>query len=136
MPKKKTGARKKAEKQKQRQKDIKSASESRNIVQQPCNTQMVGITSSSGCFLMNSSLHVVHGCIQECDKCKRFVLLDRIDYTRYMAMWINSSHVLLSDDRRIEHFATSASRCKSCPAVRSVVSKGHVTMDRLSHTPQ
>ena len=42
MPKKKTGARKKAEKQKQRQKDIKAASESRNIVHLPCNALMVG----------------------------------------------------------------------------------------------
>jgi hypothetical protein len=47
MPKKKTGARKKAEKQKQRQKEIKAASESRSIVMAPCNSLM------------------------ECDKCKR-----------------------------------------------------------------
>ena len=42
MPKKKTGARKKAERQKERQKEIKAASESRNLVQQPCNQHMVG----------------------------------------------------------------------------------------------
>lgn len=41
MPKKKTGARKKAEKQKQRQKDIRAAAETRNIVQQPCDFLMV-----------------------------------------------------------------------------------------------
>ena len=41
MPKKKTGARKKAEKQKQRQKEIKAASESKSIVLNPCNTLMV-----------------------------------------------------------------------------------------------
>ena len=45
MPKKKTGARKKAEKQKQRQKDIKAAADSKSIVQRPCNSQMVGSTS-------------------------------------------------------------------------------------------
>lgn len=47
MPKKKTGARKKAEKQKLRQKNIRSGKENRNIVEQPCNSSM------------------------ECDKCKR-----------------------------------------------------------------
>ena len=41
MPKKKTGARKKAEKQKQRQKEIKAASESKSIVMSPCNAIMV-----------------------------------------------------------------------------------------------
>ena len=43
MPKKKSGARKKAEKQKQRQKEIKLASESRSIVQMPCNSLMVSV---------------------------------------------------------------------------------------------
>ncbi|CAG7824955.1 unnamed protein product [Allacma fusca] len=47
MPKKKTGARKKAEKQKLRQKNIRTAKENRDIVEQPCNSSM------------------------ECDKCKR-----------------------------------------------------------------
>lgn len=47
MPKKKTGARKKAEKQKERQKGIRTASEFRSLVKQPCNT------------------------IMECDKCQR-----------------------------------------------------------------
>ena len=46
MPKKKTGARKKAEKQKQRQKEIKAASESRSIVMAPCNTLMVSLYDS------------------------------------------------------------------------------------------
>lgn len=41
MPKKKTGARKKAEKQRERQKGIRASTESRNIVQQPCNLLMV-----------------------------------------------------------------------------------------------
>ena len=41
MPKKKTGARKKAEKQKERQKEIKSSSEAKSLVQHPCNKQMV-----------------------------------------------------------------------------------------------
>ena len=43
MPKKKTGARKKAEKQRERQKGIKAASESRSIVQRPCNQLMVSV---------------------------------------------------------------------------------------------
>ncbi|XP_065900024.1 zinc finger protein 330-like [Dysidea avara] len=47
MPKKKTGARKKAEKQRERQKEIRASQESRGIVQQPCNIHM------------------------ECDKCQR-----------------------------------------------------------------
>jgi len=41
MPKKKTGARKKAEKQRERQKEIRASQESRGIVQQPCNIHMV-----------------------------------------------------------------------------------------------
>lgn len=41
MPKKKTGARKKAEKQKKRQKGIRASVETRDIVQQPCDFLMV-----------------------------------------------------------------------------------------------
>jgi len=41
MPKKKTGARKKAEKQRERQREIRASQESRGIVQQPCNFHMV-----------------------------------------------------------------------------------------------
>ena len=41
MPKKKTGARKKAEKQKQRQKEIRASAECRSIVLAPCNSLMV-----------------------------------------------------------------------------------------------
>ena len=41
MPKKKTGARKKAEKQKQRQKDIQQGSKSVPITKFPCNFVMV-----------------------------------------------------------------------------------------------
>ena len=43
MPKKKTGARKKAEKQKVRQKEIRASQESRGIVQMPCNLHMVSM---------------------------------------------------------------------------------------------
>jgi hypothetical protein len=50
MPKKKTGARKKAEKQKERQKDIKNNSEMRSLVQRPCNMLI------------------------ECDKCQRYLI--------------------------------------------------------------
>ncbi|XP_074650653.1 zinc finger protein 330-like [Tubulanus polymorphus] len=47
MPKKKTGQRKKAEKQRVRQKEIRSANQERDLVERPCNTTM------------------------ECDQCKR-----------------------------------------------------------------
>lgn len=47
MPKKKTGQRKKAEKQKQRQKDIKNSRQDRQLAEKPCNLVM------------------------ECDQCKR-----------------------------------------------------------------
>ena len=43
MPKKKTGARKKAEKQKQRQKDIQQGNKSVPITKFPCNFVMVRI---------------------------------------------------------------------------------------------
>ena len=43
MPKKKTGARKKAEKQKQRQKDIQQGSKNVPITKFPCNFVMVRI---------------------------------------------------------------------------------------------
>ena len=42
MPKKKTGARKKAEKQRARQKDIRASKEHKSIVEKPCNFIMVG----------------------------------------------------------------------------------------------
>ena len=45
MPKKKTGARKKAEKQRVRQKEIRSAEKYRDITQQPCNFLMVSCHS-------------------------------------------------------------------------------------------
>lgn len=41
MPKKKTGARKKAEKQKDRQKNIRDAAGKRDLVECPCNFSMV-----------------------------------------------------------------------------------------------
>jgi len=47
MPKKKSGARKKADKQKERQKGIRTAKDHRNLAEQPCNS------------------------IMECDKCKK-----------------------------------------------------------------
>lgn len=40
MPKKKTGQRKKAEKQKQRQKEIRNAREHVDLAQHPCNLPM------------------------------------------------------------------------------------------------
>ncbi len=46
MPKKKSGARKKAEKQKERQKGIRTSSEARSLVQQPCNSMMVRLCVS------------------------------------------------------------------------------------------
>ena len=46
MPKKKTGARKKAEKQKKRQKDIRASNESKDLVQQPCDFLMVSLLPS------------------------------------------------------------------------------------------
>ena len=41
MPKKKTGARKKAEKQRERQREIRTSSENKSIVEKPCNFIMV-----------------------------------------------------------------------------------------------
>lgn len=41
MPKKKTGQRKKAEKQKLRQKEIRTAKDNLEIAKQPCNSCMV-----------------------------------------------------------------------------------------------
>lgn len=49
MPKKKTGQRKKAEKQKLRQKEIRTAKDNVNVAQHPCNAVM------------------------ECEKCNRLV---------------------------------------------------------------
>ena len=46
MPKKKTGQRKKAEKQKERQRDIRNAKNERPLVERPCNFMMVIIFSS------------------------------------------------------------------------------------------
>lgn len=43
MPKKKTGAKKKADKQRERQKEIKTSSEARSLVHHPCNKLMVSI---------------------------------------------------------------------------------------------
>lgn len=40
MPKKKTGQRKKAEKQKLRQKEIRNAKDNVSVAQHPCNTSM------------------------------------------------------------------------------------------------
>lgn len=46
MPKKKTGQRKKAEKQKARQKELKKARENRSLAELPCNANMVCINVS------------------------------------------------------------------------------------------
>ncbi len=69
MPKKKTGARKKAEKQRERQKEIRASAESRSIVQQPCNLMMVsniyeGLISFPGDIGLGTRLvtHVWHCC--------------------------------------------------------------------------
>lgn len=50
MPKKKTGQRKKAEKQKLRQKEIRNAREHVDLAQHPCNVPM------------------------DCDKCQKYIL--------------------------------------------------------------
>ena len=44
MPKKKTGARKKAQKQKERQREIRLGGDHRDLAQQPCNLQMVRLS--------------------------------------------------------------------------------------------
>lgn len=41
MPKKKTGQRKKAEKQKERQREIRNAQHDRDLIKRPCNVEMV-----------------------------------------------------------------------------------------------
>lgn len=52
MPKKKTGARKKAEKQKERQKGIRAGTEARSLVQVPCNSMMVRCDAGCGKILI------------------------------------------------------------------------------------
>ena len=69
MPKKKTGQRKKAEKQKLRQKEIRSGKEAKPLTDWACNSTMVSCHS-----LLNCSLTCLNCCsilIQECDKCER-----------------------------------------------------------------
>jgi hypothetical protein len=46
MPQKKTGQRKKAEKQKLRQKQIRSAAEIRGLADAPCNVAMVSLINN------------------------------------------------------------------------------------------
>ena len=75
MPKKKTGARKKAEKLKERQKNIRASSESRSIVQYPCNILMVcKLVCTNSCKL--KIIHDLLLCMQECDKCQRYVVCE------------------------------------------------------------
>ena len=50
MPKKKTGQRKKAEKQKERQRDIRKAHNERPLVERPCNFLMVKSVTSQIIF--------------------------------------------------------------------------------------
>ena len=45
MPKKKTGQRKKADKQKERQKSIRRAQEERPLVNRPCNASMASVAA-------------------------------------------------------------------------------------------
>lgn len=56
MPKKKTGQRKKAEKQKLRQKEIRTAKDNLDLAQVPCNAAM------------------------ECEKCHRYVLINFFNF--------------------------------------------------------
>ena len=51
MPKKKTGARKKAEKQKERQRAIRTAYAVKSIAERPCNVSMVKLENTF-CFLL------------------------------------------------------------------------------------
>lgn len=46
MPKKKTGARKKAESRKEREKQSRANRETVDVAKQPCNASMVRVTSS------------------------------------------------------------------------------------------
>ena len=48
MPKKKTGQRKKAEKMRERQKEIASKRDHQSIVMKPCNSIMVGVYTYNG----------------------------------------------------------------------------------------
>ena len=56
MPKKKTGARKKAEKQRERQKGIKNSKQMRDIVELPCNLQMVSVCL---CFVLHKVISLL-----------------------------------------------------------------------------
>lgn len=59
MPKKKTGQRKKAEKQRLRQKEIRTANENIQLAEHPCNLPM------------------------ECEKCHRYVLDKFVEYFHF-----------------------------------------------------
>lgn len=58
MPKKKTGARKKAERQKLRQKDIRSGEKAKDITENPCNFVMV-IESSVNFLFIFMQMHII-----------------------------------------------------------------------------
>lgn len=65
MPKKKTGARKKAEKLKKRQKDIRASSETKDVVQQPCDFIMAseGVGQGAICMVVVSSHSMTIGAV-------------------------------------------------------------------------
>ena len=83
MPKKKTGARKKAEKQRERQKGIKNSKQMRDIVELPCNLQIVGVYLSvlwySKCFVYG----VLNLIILPCFFFSRNVISAKCKWTSY-----------------------------------------------------
>ena len=81
MPKKKTGARKKAEKQRERQKHIRTANQERSVAEKPCNFAMVSMNSHTTVTLntrMTSPLPLalylsvqIYWCLVQLYKCSR-----------------------------------------------------------------
>jgi hypothetical protein len=67
MPKRKTGQRKKAEKQKERQKLLQSAYNNKQLVEWPCNFLMVNILPFT--FIFKTLIIFLY--LKECDKCKK-----------------------------------------------------------------
>ena len=119
MPKKKTGARKKAEKQKQRQKEIKAAAETKSLVLSPCNLLMVRPSASKTCSFI---LDIILCMLQECDKCKRYIYPAVVCCVVCAYCVCSCCGYCYPDDRRTELSAISASRCRSCQSVHIVVS--------------
>ena len=58
MPKKKTGQRKKAEKMRERQKEIASKRDHQSIVMKPCNSIMVGVYTYNGTKDIHNNIHL------------------------------------------------------------------------------